>query len=92
MKKKELYEMDIEEAANKLIEDNNCITTYYILLEFAKEQIDNQNIGFALHILNAIYNSDNTSDYYNYDYSMGTLENPTLIESLEDLEQFCDEE
>lgn len=88
MKIKDLKKLTFEEAIEKLQEENDCITTYNILKEFAIDNIKNDNLFIAIHILQAI--QENEADYYNYDYSMGTLETPTPIKSLEDLEDFCE--
>ena len=87
MKKRELKKLTFEEAIEKLEEENNYITTYSILKEFAIDNINNDNLLLAIHILQAL--EENEAEYYNYDYSAGTFETPTPIESLEDLEDFC---
>ena len=87
MKVRELKKLTFEEAIEKLEEENNCITTYSILKEFAIDNINNDNLFIAIHILQAIQDE---AEYYNYDYNMGTLETPTPITSLEDLEDFCE--
>ena len=87
MKVRELKKLTFEEAIEKLEEENNCITTYSILKEFAIDNINNDNLFIAIHILQAIQDE---AEYYNYDYNMGTLETPTPIKSLEDLEDFCE--
>ena len=43
----------------------------------------------ALHILEAIHSSP--ADYYDYDYSMGTLETPTALTLTFDLVDYCDD-
>ena len=88
MKKRELKKLTFEEAIEKLEEENNCITTYNILKEFAIDNINNDNLFIAIHILQAL--QENEAEYYNYDYNMGTLETPSPITSLEDLEEFCE--
>ncbi len=88
MKKRDLKKLTFDEAIEKLEEENNCITTYNILKEFAIDNINNDNLFLAIHILQAL--QEDEADYYNYDYNMGTLETPTSIKSLEDLEDFCE--
>ena len=57
----------------------------------AKHEIDEENLQMAVHILNAVYESDCPDDsYYLYDRSMGTLETPTPITCKEDLEDYID--
>ena len=91
MTKEQLYNMDFDEAVECLYEERNDITSYDALIGYVKENIDNDNIGLAVHILQAIYEGDE-SIYYKYDYSMGRLETPTAITTIEDLEEFCEEE
>ena len=88
MKKRELKKLTFDEAIEKLEEENNCITTYNILKEFASDNINNDNLFIAIHILQAL--QEDEAEYYNYDYNMGTLETPASIKSLEDLEDFCE--
>lgn len=92
MTKKELYKLTFQEAIEKLSEEYETITTYDTLKDFIKLQIDNENNYLALHLLQAIYDDDTPflTDYYDYDYCMGTLEKPTPLYSLEDLERYCD--
>lgn len=42
----------------------------------------------AIHILQAL--NDDTADYYDYDYCMGTLDTPTPIKTKEELEDYLD--
>lgn len=90
MTKKELYTMDFETAIEKLYEEKNEITFYDTLKTFIKEQINKDNIGFAIHLLQGIWDTDcGDSKYYKYDYSAGTYDTPKALNTLEDLEQFC---
>lgn len=81
----ELKKADLESIVSKfdLLDQVNDLTTREDLKEFAKEQIDNDNEFLAIHILEAI--KDSEADYWSYDYSMGTLETPTPITNTEDL-------
>lgn len=90
MTRNELYKMGFEKAVTELSENNDIISAREILKDFAIKEIDSENLFVAIHILNALNDSD--ANYYNYDYSMGTLDTPMPIETLEDLEYFCDEE
>ena len=61
------------------------------LIAMAKHEIDEENLQMAVHILNAVYESDcPDGSYYLYDRSMGTLETPTPITCKEDLEDYID--
>ena len=54
-----------------------------------KEKIDEDNLFLAIHILEAIYNSEEAyNGYYLYDYSAGTTSTPTPITCKEDLESY----
>ena len=86
MTKQELNNLNFYEAIDKLEQENDCITTIDELKSFAIYNINNDNLFIAIHILQAIQDE---AEYYNYDYNMGTLETPTPITSLEDLEDFC---
>ena len=96
MTRKEFETMELDELIEWAYENLDDITTEEVLLDFAKTKIDDDNIYLAIHILNAIYNSEESyNGYYLYDYSMGTLETPTPItcrESFEHLIDFDDEE
>ena len=92
MTRAEYEEMSLKEVMEWI--DNNVnyspITTEEILIDFAKSKIDDDNIYIAIHILGAIHNNPYDTEYYLYDYSMGTLETPTPITEKEDLEDYID--
>jgi len=91
MTKTEFEEMTLDELLEWANENINDITYEDTLIEFAKHKIDDDNIYMAIHILGAIYNSEEAyNNYYLYDYSMGTLETPTPITCKEDLEPYID--
>lgn len=91
MTKTEFDKMTFEEALEFAYENSLMdITHEEILLEFAKSKIDDDNIYMALHVLNAVYNNEYDTTYYQYDYSMGTLETPTPLTCKEDLETYID--
>lgn len=56
--------------------------TYKDLKNLAIDSIKDNDILVATHILNAL--NDDPANYYNYDVSMGALENVTPITSKED--------
>lgn len=86
---KELSKLTFDEAVAKLQEETNCITTIDTLKDFAIKNINEDNLFLSIHILIAL--QENSADYYNYDYCMGTLDTPTPITNLKDLEDFCEE-
>lgn len=42
----------------------------------------------ALHIWNAVYNSDGDSEWYYYDYTAGTTCTPVCLNTVEDVETY----
>lgn len=91
MTKAEFENMTLDEVLDYVNENVNDLTTEEVLLMFAKEKIDDDNIYLAYHILKAIYGSgESYCDYYLYDYSLGTLDTPTPVTCKEDLEDYID--
>lgn len=88
MTKKELNELTFEDAIEKLEQEKDQITTYDCLKVFAIKNINEDMLFLAIHILQALDND--TSDYYDYDYCMGTLDTPTPIKTKEELEDYLD--
>jgi hypothetical protein len=91
MTRTEWEELTLDEAIDWADYDYGVleITSEDSLIRFAKEKIDEDNIGLALHILGAIYNSEEAyCGYYLYDYSLGTISTPTPITSKENLEDY----
>ncbi len=85
----ELYQKGFNTAVIELSEQCNDITTYEELKEFIKSKIDDDNLSVAAHLTSEL-NTCAYAEYYRYDYSMGTLETPTPLKDLSDLEDFCD--
>ena len=90
MTKTELYNTDFYTAVEKLSLEENTITCMEVLKDFIKIQIDEDGLYLAAHLLDAIRSYH--SEYYDYDYTMGTLDTPFPLTELEDLEDYCDEE
>lgn len=91
MKREQFEAMTFEELLEWAYENVDDIHSEEGLIEMAKHEIDEENLQMAVHILNAVYES-NCSDgsYYIYDRGMGTLETPTPITCKEDLEEYID--
>ena len=88
MTKQEWKELNLDEALEWANDEYGVyeLTTEDTLISFAKDKIDDDNIGLALHVLSAIYNSEEAyNGYYLYDYSLGTISTPTPITCKEDL-------
>jgi hypothetical protein len=91
MKRETFEEMSFEELLEWAYDNIDDIHTEEGLIEMAKHELDEDNLGMALHILNAVYENEYIDDcYYLYDRSMGTLETPTPITCKEDLEEYID--
>lgn len=89
MKTYELERLPLDIAAETLIEEGCYITTLETLKDFIIYNIQNDNLYLAAHVLDCIRNS--YAEYWSYDYNMGTLEEATPIESIDDLRDFCEE-
>ena len=85
----ELYQKDFNTAVIELSEQYDDITDYETLKEFIKSKIDDDSLYLVAHLANALKDCACT-EYYRYDYNMGTLETPTPLQDLSDLEDFCD--
>ena len=91
MTKKEWEELTLDEAIDwaEFEYGVNELTSEDSLIRFAKEKIDEDNLFLAIHILEAIYNSEEAyNGYYLYDYSAGTTSTPTPSTCKEDLEGY----
>ncbi len=84
----ELYKLSFEQAINILINEKDTITTSDTLKDFAIKNINEDKYNVAIHILEALI--DSPAYYFDYDYCMGTLEKPTPLEMLKDLEDYCE--
>lgn len=93
MTREEFNKLSFDEVMERLNEESDQITTIDILKDFIKENIDNDNFGLAVHVLNAIWDDPSPYDsiWYDYDYSMGTLDKPTSINTKEDVEHLIDD-
>ena len=85
--RKEYEEMSFDESMEKAVGECDNVHSYNDLLEYAKYCIDEGSVFLAVHVLEAVGDS-NEGKYYNYDTSMGTLETPTEIKEKSDIEQY----
>ena len=91
MTRKQFDNMEFEELLEWAWENIDYTWPEESLIAMAKHEIDEDNLMMALHILNAVYESDcPDGSLYIYDRSMGTLETPTPITCKEDLEDYID--
>ncbi len=70
------------ELIEQLVEEG-LISSYDELKNRAIDEIENDNLVVAIHLLTAL--NDERSDYYIYDHCMGTLEMPKPISCKTDL-------
>ena len=84
MTREEFDSKSFDELIEILNDNYDDIHDYENMKEFAKYQIDNNNIYFARHILDAIDDNYN-SEWFKYDFSMGTLEEPVALSFKDDL-------
>lgn len=93
MTRAEFEEKSFEEVMEQLNEEYDHITTIDTLKEFIKENIDEENFNVASHLCNAIWNDPNPdmSDWYDYDYSMGTTDTPVCLSKKEDVEHLIED-
>jgi len=90
MTRKDFETKSLEELCVQLEDEGADITTYDTLKDFAKRNIDEDNFFLTQHICEAL--NEKQAEFYIYDYSMGTMETPTPIESKDDIEHLIDED
>lgn len=78
----------VADSEEDIMDDGADITSYDDLKRFAIEKIESDELYLAEHVLKACLD---VADYYGYDYSMGTLENPTAIDGVEDLIDYVED-
>ena len=86
MTRTEFEEIDFDELLELMFENLDSITDEETLKGFAIDKLRDDNFGLALHIINAIYENPYDSEWYRYDYSMGTLETPSPITCKDDVD------
>lgn len=84
--KNKLNNLTLEQLFDVAQNLDSSFWTYEDLKDFAIDMIKEDNILLAAHILNAL--NDDTANYYNYNVSMGALEDVTPITSKEDFVDF----
>lgn len=75
-------------AMKQLWEESDCIKDYECLKDLAIHALSKDNVGFAVHILNAIWNSEGDSDFYYYIPAEGTLCTPRCLNNVDDVEKY----
>ena len=87
---REQYDEMSFESVMDILNEHDDITTKDCLLDYVKYLIDQDNLRFAMHILEAVYDSE-PAEWYQYDYSMGTFDTPTALTCKEDIEHLLEE-
>ena len=90
MTRTEFEQKSFEEVMEQLNEERDEITDLDMLKEFAVKAINEGNYFLAIHVLKALQDG-NDEDWWNYDYSMGTLDTPTPITEKEDVEHLIED-
>lgn len=70
-------------------EDNDCIVSRDVILDYVIYQIQNDRLYLARHVLDAV--DTDYADWYNYDASMGTLKTPTPVDNVNDLYDYVED-
>ena len=88
---REIFEEMVEnmgffQAVIELENESDEVTNEEALKDFVKYKIDNDDYFVAVHILNALNSTYSENGLYRYDYSMGTLDTPTPIDDISDIE------
>lgn len=89
MTREDYNNKEFEEVMEQLDEERDDITTYERLKEYAKDKIDGDDLLVAIHILEALQND--SVDWYEYDYCMGTCQTPSGITEKEDIGHMIEE-
>lgn len=90
MTRAEFEAIEFDELIELMYENSYDVTNEETLKGFAINKLQDDNFGMALHIINAIYKNPYDTEWYRYDYSMGTLQTPSPITSKDDVEDLID--
>lgn len=89
MTREEYNEKSFDELMDFLDGERDDIHTYEDMKDFAKYQIDEENLYFAIHVLEGI--QKDPAEWYLYDYTMGTMDEIRGITCKEDVEDLIEE-
>ena len=79
----------VDDVIDDFEANNDYIVSRDIILDFTINQIQNDRLFLARHVLDAVDNE--YADFYSYDMSMGTLETPIAITSIDDLYDYVED-
>ena len=85
----EFEKKSFKEVMEQLYEEGE-ITDLDTLKKFAIDAIEKGNYFLAIHVLNAL-RKGNDEDWWDYDYSMGTLDEVVPITDKEDVEYLIED-
>lgn len=89
--KEQLEEMTLSEKCSLLEEtDKYGLTSSESLKQYAIDKIKNDEYSAGANVAEALSSGSNT-DYWFYDYSCGSLDTPTPINSIEDIQFAIDD-
>lgn len=94
MTRAEFEEKTFEECMEQLSLEYDNITTLDTLKDYIKEAMDDNNFDLAAHLCNAIWNDPDSlkdSEWYDYDYCMGTLDRPICLCEKADVEHLIED-
>lgn len=77
-----------DEAMSQLSEIFDDLTDYETLKSYVIKKIEADENMLALHIWNAVYNSEGDSEWYKYDYTAGTTDAPKCLNTIDDLVKY----
>ena len=89
MTREEFDNSTFEECMKQLYKSHVEITTLSFLKGFAKLNIDEGRYYLAAHILDALDYADD-SEWWHYDYAMGTIDTPVPLRDKDDIERELD--
>ncbi len=86
-------DLDFDAAIDLLIDNDygDYIYSWDVMKELIKDALDQDDMNMVQHLVNAIWNDDGVGDaYWVYDRSMGTLETPRSLGSVDDVIDYID--
>ena len=89
MTRAEFKTKTFSECISQLIEEGQDVTTQETLKAFAIEEINNDRYFLAIHVLEALH--EETTDFYIYDYNMGTLQTPSGVTEKSHIEHLIED-
>lgn len=86
-------DLDLGDAISLLYDNGygDSIYDWEIMKDMIKYELDNDDMNMVQHLVNAIWNDDGEGeDYWVYDRSMGTMETPYSLGSVDDVIDYID--